>query len=199
MPVAAKYRNKGKSLGKLEENAQAFEKFLDPRYRQDEPGEIPFFSSGARALIRVAGDTLFAAQRIAWNVNTKTEPIFTIDSNVAWDVDVGQIMINAVVEQFIDPTNSLEAQGLFHTVQSSIHQPYVEMQIIDSFGTTIFFTRGMFTGMSGDISSGQLGNLRATFTGVYYQNYVAQYFLPYSKIGSAIDGAVKAVRNLVPF
>lgn len=198
MPVSAKYR-KDSALNKLESKIGQLNQSIDPNVAGEKVGETPFFSSGARALIRVAGKTLFAAQRVAWNASTKAEPIFTIDSNVAWDVDVGQIMVNAVVEQFIDPTNSLEAQGLFHTVQSSIHQPYVEMHVIDAFGTTLFFTRGMFTSMSGDLSSGQLGSLKANFIGVYYQNYVGQYFKPYSKVGGFIDDVADQVRNFVPF
>lgn len=140
---------------------------------------LPTYSSGARSYIRVAGKALGVSQDFRWQINAQATEVRTIDTNLPWDLIPNQIMISGSLNQIIDPTKSLESQALFHTIQSMVHQPYVEMQVLDAAGHSIFFARGMFTGMTGQVARGQLSNWGANFQGVAYQHNVFQEFQPY--------------------
>jgi hypothetical protein len=97
----------------------------------------------------------------------------------------------------MDPTKGPEADGLFHTMSSAIHQPFIEIQLIDKkLGTSLFFARGMFTGISGSVSRGQVGTWSASFTGTVYQHYVSQAFKPYNSVAGAVSGLFRGLQNL---
>jgi len=139
---------------------------LDPSNTAD-PG-IPRYGSGARSLIRIAGKPIGLCQSFTWTISYLATPIHTIDSLFAWDVDIGQASIRGRLEQIIDPVSSAEADFLFHTMQSAVHQPMVEMQILDLVGTSLFFCRGMFTELQTSVNRGQISVQSAGFIGVAY-------------------------------
>ena len=152
--------------------------------------QLPYYGSGARSYIRVAGKPLGVCLDFKWQINIMTSEIRTIDTNLPWDLSPGQISIAATLNEIIDPTGSAEAQGLFSTIQSAVHQPYVEMEITDYNGATIFFARGMFTSLSGNIARGQLSSFSCGFIGVAYQHNVYQEFNPYTGAAAGLGNAV---------
>lgn len=153
---------------------------------QNKVGTIPFFHTGARALLRIGGKPMGVAQSISWNITVNAEPIHTIDSPHAWDIDLGLVKITATISDMINPVKGPEANHLFNIMPAIVHQPMVEMQVIDKgTGTSLFFARGMFTSISGNISRGQVANFSANFTGVAFQHYVVQNFSnPYGGVGA---------------
>ncbi|CAB5221512.1 hypothetical protein UFOVP244_183 [uncultured Caudovirales phage] len=153
----------------------------------NEGKHIPKYGSGARSLIKVAGKALGVALDFRWSVSAQATEIRTIDTNLPWDLVPGQITITASLNQIHDPTQSLEQYGLFSTMQAMVHQPYVEIQVLDASLINIFFARGMFTAVNGNISRGQLTSISASFQGVMYQHNVVQEFEPYSKAGDALE------------
>lgn len=174
----------GRELKQIEDNASKFNDLLDPfSANRASIGQIPFYSSGARALIRVGGKPLGVCQEIRWQISYNSEPIMTVDSQFPWDIDIGHARIGASLSQIVDPTGGPETDYLSHTMAASLHQPYVEMQVLDKIGTSLFFARGMFTSISGGASRGAISTWNATFVGVAYQHYVAQNFEPYSDAG----------------
>ena len=160
--------------------------------------QLPYYSSGARSYVRVAGKPLFVCLDFRWQINIMTTEIRTIDTNLPWDLVPGQISIAATLNEIIDPTKSAESQALFHTIQSAVHQPYVEMEVTDYTGTTLFFARGMFTSLTGSVARGQLSSFSVGFVGVAYQGNVYQEFKPYSgasQLGSVVSNFTGAVSN----
>lgn len=150
-------------------------------------GISPLYNSGARAYVRVAGQAFAVAQSLSWNVVADPTEIRTIDTYLPWDQVTGQIAITARLSEFIDPRGAPESQGIFHTLQSFGHQPYVEMQVLDAIGSSLFFARGTFYGISGEISVGRLSQFSVQFKGVMYQHNVYQTFKPYSKLGETLN------------
>ena len=159
--------------------------------------QTPYYSSGGRTLIRVGGRDILVAKSIRWNVSYTATPLHTIDSQFPWDIDVGQGIVRASISQFVDPTRGLEADHLFNTMASSAHQPLVELQVLDSTGAAVFFAKGMFTDMSGEISKGNLSTFTTSFIGIQYQHFVSQNFKPYSGIASSISKFTKGLQGLV--
>jgi len=157
-------------------------------------GQLPKFSSGARSYIRVGGKPLGVALDFRWQISAQATEVRSIDTNLPWELVPNQINISATLSQIIDPSTSNEAQGTFHTIQSMVHQPYVELQIQDASGYSVFFARGMFTGVSGQVSRGQMSTTSATFQGVLYQHNVFQNFTPYP--GQPLSGLLKGMKNL---
>jgi hypothetical protein len=81
-------------------------------------------------------------------------------------------------------------------MQSAIHQPMVELQVLDKLGTSLFFARGMFLNVAGSIARGQLSTFTASFVGIAYQHYVAQNFKPYNSIAAGLSNLVGGLQNL---
>lgn len=158
-------------------------------------GSLPFWSSGARSFIRLGGKPLAVCTDFRWQVAYVATPIQTIDTPHAWDIDIGQATINASLNKFLDPTEGPEANGLFHIMQAAVHQPLVEMQVLDALGTSIFFARGMFYEVNGGVARGALTTLTAKFIGTVYQHYVTQQFKPYSLAATA-SGFIGNLQNL---
>lgn len=185
-----------KGSGSLEQQAKALQAVI-PSGQATQKGLFPKYSSGARSYVRVAGTPIGVAQSFNWRITADTSEIRTIDTNLPWDLVFNQIAITANLSQFVDPSGALEAQGLFHTIQSFIHQPYVEMQVLDAAGSSLFFARGSFTTMNGSIRAGQLSNFSVDFKGVAYQHNVYQTFKPYSNLGGAVGAALKGISGLI--
>lgn len=167
----------------------ASKKLIDARNDKNNPKvkTLPKYSSGARSLIRVGGKPLGVALDFKWNIQVQTTEIRTIDTNLPWDLVPGQIQITGTLNQILDPTQSIEQYGIFSTAQAMVHQPYVELQVLDALGISIFFAKGMFTSVNGSVSKGQLTNISANFQGVIWQHNVFQDFTPYSKLGDALE------------
>jgi hypothetical protein len=161
-----------------------------------QPGQDPFWQTGARALIRVAGRPIAVCQEVRWNVQYNAQPIYTIDTPFAWDIDIGVPQISASLSRILDPTAGPEVDGLFATMQAAVHQPYVEMQVLDKIGTSLFFARGMFTGVAGSVTRGAVSNLTANFVGVQYQHYVDQKMKPYNSIGGTATKVLNSLKKL---
>jgi hypothetical protein len=201
MGIAAKYKaGPTKAIGALTGDVDKLNEALNPLSDYSkQKGQIPFFQTGARALIRLGGIPLAVCTDINWRVEYAATPIFTIDSNFPWDIDVGAATINASLNSIMDPTKGPEADLLFHIMQSAIHQPYAELQVLDKLGTSMFFARGMFLGITGHVARGQVSTWGATFTGVAYQHYVNHFaFKPYNTIAgktSALLGGLKGLAS----
>ena len=183
-------------IKKIEDNAKKFaDDILDPKLAEKD--KTPFYSSGARSLIRIGGREIVIAKNIRWNISYNATPISTIDSNFPWDIDIGTGIVRATISQFINPIKGLEADHLFNTMKASIHQPMVEMQVLDiKTGSAIFFSKGMFTEMSGDITLGAASSFSANFIGIQYQHFVSQNFKPYKGLASSISEFSKGLQNL---
>jgi len=158
---------------------------------------VPELSSGGRTFIQIGGKPLILAMDFNYTITAETEEIRTIDTNLPWDVAIGQIKISGTLRRFVHPDDSAEANGLFHTMQSFIHQPYVELLLQDANGNTLLYAKGMFTGITGQISRGQMTTQSATFTGVAYQQWAYQEFKPYSDKGflSGISSGLKGIQK----
>lgn len=184
-------KNLGKTSGELETLAKTYNDAIDQG--QGIGGLFPTYSTGARSYIRVGGKPIAVCMDFRWQISAQATEIRTIDTNLPWDLVPNQIIVNATLNQIIDPRSSLETQALFHTIQSTVHQPYVEMQVLDAGGQSLFFARGMFTGVSGQIARGQLSTWSATFQGVAYQHNVFQEFVPYD--ASMLQGTLDEVND----
>lgn len=160
------------------------------------PANQPFWSSGARSFIRIAGRPIGVAQSFSWSVSYVPNPIVTVDTPHAWDIDVGQMSCNATLGRIMDPTGGPESDAMFHIMSAAIHQPYVELQVLDALGTSLFFARGMFLAVNGQVARGQLSNISAQFVGVAYQHYVNQTFKPYDSIAGGLQGLANGLKNL---
>ena len=193
----AKFGKAGGTLGKLEASTAALADKLNP-FSEDAKkiGQIPFYATGARALVKLGGTPLGVTTDIRWSVSYSATPIQTIDTPFPWDIDVGAVTISATLGQIMDPTKGPEADGLFAVMSAALHQPMVEMQVLDASGTSIFFARGMFVAVNGQIGRGQVGNWSCQFSGIAYQHYVAQSFKPYNSVAGTASGLIKGLKNL---
>lgn len=154
----------------------------------------PKYSTGARTFIQVAGKPLALAMEFNYNITAEAEEIRTIDSSFPWDIVVGQVKIAGTLKKIVDPDTSFESEGLFHTMQSIIHQPMIEILVQDVNGNAQFFARGMFTGVQGSFIRGQASVRSATFVGVAYQHWAYQPFTPYGS-DPAQDAAIQAQKE----
>lgn len=185
------------SAAKAEKISQILSDRLDINQKTNDGS--PFWSSGARSLIKVGGQPLAVCQDFRWTISYQATPIQTIDTAFPWDIDVGQVNIQATLSRIMDPIRGPEADGVFSIMSAAIHQPMVEMQVLDAYGTCMFFARGMFTSINGNVTLGQLGNIQAGFVGVAYQHYVSQQFEPYgvsNLIGDALGDAQDLIKDL---
>jgi hypothetical protein len=182
---ADKYQAKG--IGgfteKFQKEADELNDKLNPFSElEKQVGQIPFYQTGARAFIKVGGKPLAVCQDFRWQVSYQPNPIYTIDTVQPWDIDVGPMTVSATLSQIMDPTKGPEVDHLLPIMSSAVHQPLVELQVLDRLGTSLFFARGMFLSVSGSIARGAVSSFTATFTGTAYQHYVAQSFKPYNSI-----------------
>ena len=200
--TAAKYRGEGdKQVNHATASVDKFNNALNPFGNLDKgQGIVPFYSTGARSLIRIGGRPVGICTSMSYNLSYNVEEIRTIDTNVPWDLDVGAASIRAQLSTIVDPTGGPEFYSLFATLASSVHQPMVEMQVLDAAtGTSIFFARGVFSSVSFNTAKGSLSSWSANFTGTYFQNYVSQTFVPYSavgRLGKSLTNLVGGLSNL---
>ena len=187
------------AINQFEENAQKSLDNLNPFSDNNtaNKGNIPFYVTGARALIKVGGKAIGVAQRCRWNITYNSTPISTIDAAHPWDIDVGQASISCELSQVMNPTKGPEHDGIFHIMKAAVHQPMVELQIVDrSFGTQMLYARGMFTQLTGSVGVGQVGGWSSRFVGVAFQHYVSQQFQPYSGIAGAASSLIDGLQDI---
>lgn len=203
------------SFEKAQKNTQReLDKFNDVlsggQGQRDKGAKTPYYLTGARCFIRIGGKPIGVCQDFRWNVSYAATPIQTIDTNIPWDIDVGQVNIQATLNKIYDPMKGPEAEGLFSIMAASVHQPMVEIQVIyqapdllpkndvkfsnDSVDFSMFLAKGMFVSISGNATIGQMSNLSASFVGVTYQNYASQGFMAYGP-GYYIQEAVREARD----
>lgn len=184
-------------LGAFQKQVDALTDKLNPFSNESkQAGQIPFYGTGARAFIKVGGKAIAVCQDFRWQVQHAPNPIYTIDSNIPWDIDVGPMTVNATLTRIMDPTKGPEVDFLLPIMASAVHSPMVELQILDKLGTSLFFARGMFLSVNSGVSRGQLSTITAQFTGIAYQHYVGQSFKPYSGIASGLSGLVNGLGSL---
>lgn len=185
--------------------------------KQGDGAKTPYYVTGARCFIKLGGKPVGICQDFKWNVAYQGTPIQTIDTNAAWDIDVGQVTIQATLNKIYDPVKGPEAEGLFAIMSASVHQPMIEIQVIyqapnllhnspkDNKDNTLerqmvefsmFFARGMFVSVSGNATIGQVSNLSASFVGITYQHYAAQGFVPYG-VAYVMAETLQSAKSLV--
>lgn len=167
--------------------------------------KFPQYTSGSRAYILVKNVPIAVCMNMSWSVETGYEEIRTIDSNLPWDVSVGQTMIRANLTQIIDPNTSAESQAIFTTMQSSLHQPFVTLEVYDKLGARLFYSRGMFLSINSNVAVGNLSTRSVSFVGMVYAHNVKQEFEPYppdektksisDALNNAIGGATGAFKK----
>lgn len=197
MTTPSKFKSPGGNLEAFTNNAQGLSNLLNPFSEESkQAGQVPFYNTGARSFIKIGGRAIAVCQDFRWSVNYQPNPIYTVDTVIPWDIDVGPMTVNATLSQIVDPTKGPEVDHLLPIMSSAVHQPLVELQVLDKLGTTLFFARGMFNSVNGGVQRGQLSTLTAQFTGIAYQHYVAQQFKPYDSIASGLSGLVNGLANL---
>lgn len=173
----------------LENGIKALNDALNPFSELEKKiGSIPFYQTGARAFIKMGGTPIAVCQDFRWTVSYQPNPIYTIDTVHPWDIDVGPMTVTASLNQIMDPTKGPEVDHLLPVMSSAIHQPIVEIQVLDKLGTSLFYARGMWLSVNGSISRGNLSSFSAQFTGLAYQHYVSQAFKPYNSLAGGLSG-----------
>lgn len=196
--MAGNYSGNVDNLGAIERMGERLVSALDPFDPAKKMiGKLPFYSTGARSFIRIGGKAVAVCTDFRWQIAYLATTTNTIDSPFAWDIDIGQVAITATLNQIIDPTQGPEASGLFSIMQAAVHQPFVELQVLDALGTSLFFSRGMFTQVNGSVARGQISTLSASFIGTVYQHYASQQFKPYDSIAGGVQGLLGGLKNLV--
>ena len=204
------------NLNRADKDYQDFNEKFNPDWSNPAAGKIPYYTTGARCLIKIAGKQLAICQDFRWSVSYNATPIQTIDTPFAWDIDVGQVNIQATLTKISNPTKGPEAEGIFPIMAAAVHQPMVELQVLygvpqglndvnaksyskEPVWLSLFFARGMFVSMSNNATLGQIGQLSANFVGVAYQHYVAQNFTAYGLTAMAqelADGTQDGIKNV---
>lgn len=180
-----------------EETSASLLAALDPLQAVNQlAGKIPFYTTGASALIKLGGKQLGVCTEAKYSLSYQGVAINTIDTPHAFDIDVGSCTIQMSLSNIVSPTASAESQSMFHTMASGPHAPMVEVQILSPLGTSLFFARGLFLRIDSGISLGQVSTFNAQFMGVAYQNWVSQSFKPYNSFSSKLFGFVNGLSNL---
>jgi hypothetical protein len=198
IPAKYNFTTPGNASKAFQDNANILQAALDPFQSLEKTiGQVPFYGTGARALIKIGGKPMAVCQDFKWQVSFQPNPIYTIDTVQPWDIDVGPMSVSATLTNIMDPTKGPEADNLLPVMSSAVHQPMVELQVLDKIGTSLFFARGMFLSVSGNIARGQLSTFTATFTGIAYQHYIFQKFKPYNSIAGGLEGIASGLVGLV--
>lgn len=157
--------------------------------------KFPQYSSGSRSYISVKGLPIAVCMNMSWSVDTSYEEVRTIDTQLPWDISLGQISVKANLSQIIDPDTSAESQAIFSTMAQNMHQPFVTLEVYDKLGARLFYSKGMFVSMNSQMTVNGLSTRSVSFVGIVYAHNVDQKFVPYSpqgKISSLNDALNKA-------
>lgn len=175
----------GQLKGELNQSTNAFARF-------------PQFMTGARAYIVVSGKPIAVAQRVNYRIMSSTTEIDTIDTHLPWDFAIGQSSIYATLQCLIDPNAPAESDNLWATMASIVHQPMVELEIYDKLGNRLFWSRGLFVGLSVSIGMGAISERALEFRGIAYAHDCDQSFKPYDEVNAIsqkLSDAAAAIRS----
>lgn len=156
----------------------------------------PMVASGARAFIQVNNRPIALCLDFSYSITADIEEIRTIDNHLPYEININQVQIRGKLTKLVNPDSSMEADGLFHTMQSIIHQPIVEIAVTDANGNVQFFCKGMFVSMESRIALGQLTVASANFVGIQYQGHAFQGFKPYEP-KSGLNDALSKFKKLI--
>lgn len=163
---------------------------------------FPEFSTGARSIIYVNDQRVAAALDVSYNVSIEHTELRTIDSQLPWELMPGQITVEATLKRIVHPNSTVTQDHLFTIIQAALHTPYAGLKIQDKLGNVLFYAKGSFTSLQGQIAIGQANIETVRFQGYYWRQNDAQAFYPVSaqtvstvlkRIGMAKLGAVQAL------
>lgn len=174
---------------------EQFKRLLEQASGEGDPWkQYPQFMTGARAYVTVAGKPYAVAMRVQYRCSMEVEEVRSVDANLPWDMVPGQVHVSAMLQGLIDPTEPAEVDGLWSTMASIVHQPMVEIEVMDKLGEKLFWARGAFTDVSDVIASGALSERTASFRGLAFAHNCAQSFVPY-RADSAMQNALKSASS----
>lgn len=140
--------------------------------------KFPEYFTGARAIIWVNQKKVAAAMDVSWSVSIDTKELRTIDSYMPWELIPGQTKVTATLRQVMHPDRTVTSQGLFTIIGAVLHTPYASIEVRDKLGNPMFFAKGMFTDLEGNVGTGSLGIESVRFMGYYWRQNDQQNFDP---------------------
>lgn len=181
----------------LEQSIEEAQNRIDPFNPENDIGRVPFYSTGARSLIKVGGRSIGVSPSVRWSVSYNGTYLNTIDTPHAWDIDVGPMRVAVDMRLIMDPTKGPEHDGMFSIMKAAVHQPMVEIQVLDKqLGTSLFFARGVFLEVAGDVSIGNISTFQARFMGTAYQHYASQDFQAYDTVSGTASALIDGLQDL---
>jgi hypothetical protein len=144
----------------------------------EQPPSFPSYFTGARAIIWVNQKKVAAAMDVSWSVSIDTKELRTIDSYMPWELIPGQTKVSATLRQVMHPDRTVTSQGLFTIIGAVLHTPYATIEVRDKLGNPMFFAKGMFTDLEGNVGTGSLGIESVRFMGYYWRQNDIQDFDP---------------------
>ena len=113
-----------------EQQLQKINNSLNPGAKQANGNAKPYYATGGRCMIKIGGKSVAVCQDFRWQLSYTALPIHTIDTPFAWDIDIGQVNIQATLSKIFDPLKGPETDTLFAIMAAAVHQPMVELQVI---------------------------------------------------------------------
>ena len=132
---------------------------------------------------------------VSWSVAIDYEEVRTIDSYMPWELVPGQAKVKMSMRRIITPDRSLAGDGLFTTITSVLHTPYASVELRDRLGNLVFFAKGSFTDIQGQVANGQMGVASLSFIGYYWRENVKQEFDP-QPADNSVMGKIKTTNSL---
>jgi hypothetical protein len=140
--------------------------------------QLPEYSTGARAKIRLNGQVVGAATDISWAVEGNMEPLQTIDNYMPVEILPHQCVVRVELRSLIHPDYSPASQHMFTILQAYLHTPTATIEVMDRLGNMIFAARGSFSSVRGSVSVKQISTLSASFVGYYFRDFTQQTYSP---------------------
>lgn len=166
--------------------------------------KFPEFASGARSVIYINEQRIAAALDVSYSVNIESTELRTIDAQLPWELIPGQISIEATLRRVVHPSNTVTQEHLFTIITAALHTPYAALKIQDKLGNTLFFAKGSFTSLQGQVAVGQTNIESVRFQGYYWRQNDSQSFYPdpaasggsmLLRLSKAKLGAVMAIKQ----
>jgi hypothetical protein len=163
---------------------------------------FPEYATGARSIIYINDQRIAAALDVSYSVNIEGSEIRTIDAQLPWELVPGQISIEASLRRIVHPSVTMTSEHLFTIITAALHTPYASLKIQDKLGNLLFFAKGSFTSLQGQVAVGQTNIESVRFQGYYWRQNDAQLFIPeppdgpagvLKRMGQAKLGALKAI------
>lgn len=139
---------------------------------------FPEYGTGARSVIYINDQKIGAALDVSYSVNIEHTEIRTIDSQLPWELIPGQISIEASLRRIVHPDTTVTQEHLFTIITAALHTPYASIKIQDRLGNTLFYAKGSFVSLQGQVAVGQVNIESVRFQGYYWRQNDAQLFIP---------------------